>query len=84
VSAPHWFFHGLLDYYKVKLQHQNPNGIEHLATFIALCAGYLGIRPYFNLWRYFFTVALLKTKGKHGRPDHHLPVGCGGVHLRNN
>jgi hypothetical protein len=49
-----------------------------------LCEGYLGIGPYFDLWRYFFAVALLKTKGKHGWSDHHWAVGCAGIHQRNN
>ena len=29
-----------------------------MAVFIALCEGFLGISPHFNLWRYFFTVNL--------------------------
>jgi hypothetical protein len=40
-------------------------------AFITLCEGYLGIRLHFNLWRYFFVITLLKTKGKHGQPDRH-------------
>ena len=51
-------FSGVLHYYKIELQHLNPNGIQHMATFIALCKGFLGIRPYFDLWRYFFAITL--------------------------
>jgi hypothetical protein len=29
-------------------------------AFIALCKGYLGIEPHFELWRYFFSITLLK------------------------
>ena len=29
-----------------------------MAAFIVLCKGFLGISPYFNLWRYFFVVSL--------------------------
>ena len=54
----HRFLQGLLHYYKIKLQHLNPNGIQHMAAFIALCKGFLGISPHFNLWRYFFVVTL--------------------------
>ena len=35
-SPPHRFLRGLLDYYKIELQHMNPNGIQHLAAFAAL------------------------------------------------
>ena len=29
-----------------------------MVAFVALCEGFLGIRPHFDLWRYFFTVNL--------------------------
>ena len=29
-----------------------------MATFIALCEGFLGIYPHFDLWRYFFAITL--------------------------
>jgi hypothetical protein len=37
----------------------NPNGIQHITTFVALCESYLGVELNFNLWRYFFCVELL-------------------------
>ena len=60
----HKFLRGLLHYYKVELQHLTPNGVQHIATFIALCEGFLGISPQFDLWRYFFAVNLLKKREK--------------------
>ena len=42
-------FWGLLHYYKVELQHLTPNGVQHIAMFIALCEGFLGISPHFDL-----------------------------------
>ena len=33
----HKFLWGLLDYYQVELQHLTPNGIQHIAAFVALC-----------------------------------------------
>ena len=54
----HRFLRGLLHFYKIELQHLNPNGIQHMAAFVALCEGFLGISPHFNLWRYFFTITL--------------------------
>jgi hypothetical protein len=58
MSPPHRFFQGLLHHYKIELQHLNPNGIQHIATFVMLCKGYLGIEPHFELWRYFFSITL--------------------------
>ena len=59
-TPAHKFLRGLLDYYKVELQHLTPNGVQHIAAFIALCEGFLGISPHFDLWRYFFAINLLK------------------------
>jgi hypothetical protein len=47
--SPHKFLHGLLHHYGIELQHLNPNGIQHIFFFIALCEGYLGIEPHFEL-----------------------------------
>ena len=76
----HRFLRGLLDYYQVELQHLTPNGVEHMAVFVALCEGFLGIDPHFNLWWHFFTISLSKRKirGK----DVSVPMGCASIHLR--
>ena len=29
-----------------------------MVAFIALCKGFLGINPHFDLWRYFFAITL--------------------------
>ena len=58
----HKFLRGLLDYYKVELQHLTPNGVQTIAAFVALCEGFLGISPHFDLWRYLFAVNLLKKR----------------------
>ena len=44
------------------MQHLTPNGIQHIAAFIALCEGFLGISPHFDLWRYLFAVNLVKRR----------------------
>ena len=59
---PHPFFWGLLHHYQIELQHLNPNGMSHIMAFIAMCEGYLGIEPHFELWRYFFSVSLIKKE----------------------
>jgi hypothetical protein len=58
----HPFFCGLLYYYYwLELCHLNLNSILHIAIFIHLCVAYLGITPYFNLFRYFFWVKPLRV-----------------------
>jgi hypothetical protein len=68
----------MLFYYKIELQHLNPNRIQHMVAFVVLCEGFLGIRPYFNLWRYFFAVNIQKKRDK-GRPELHMPMGCANI-----
>ena len=63
-TPAHKFLRGLLDYYKVELQHLTPNGVQHIAAFVALCEGFLGISLHFDLWQYFFAVTLLKKREK--------------------
>ena len=48
-TPTHKFLWGLLHYYKVELQHLTPNGVRHIAAFVALCEGFLGISPHFDL-----------------------------------
>ena len=76
----HRFLRGLLDYYQVELQHLTPNGVQHMAAFVALCEGFLGIDPHFDLWWHFFTVSL--SKRKIGGRDVSVPMGCASIHLR--
>jgi len=47
-------------------------------VFITLCEGYLGIKPHFELWRYFFSISLQKNKKR----DVPVPMGCASIHLR--
>ena len=53
-----------------------------MAAFVALCEGFLGIDPHFDLWWHLFAVNLLKKRV--GKQELHAPVGCAGIHLRNN
>ena len=78
----HKFLQGLLDYYQVELQHLNPNGVQHIAAFVAQCEGLRGISPHFDLWRYFFAVNL--SKKRVGKQELSMPMGCASIHQRNN
>ena len=55
-----------------------------MAAFVALCEGFLGIIPHFDLWRHFFAVTLQKKREKSGRQELHRSMGCASIHLRNN
>ena len=79
VTPAHRFLQGLLHYYKIEVQHLNPNGIQHMAALVALCERFLGISPHFDLWRYFFTVGLQRKREKGGRQELHMPMGCAGI-----
>ena len=81
-TPAHKFLRGLLDYYKVELQHLTPNGVQHIAAFVALCEGFLGISPHFDLWQYFFAVNL--SKKRVGKQELSVVIGCASIHLRNN
>lgn len=65
------FFCVMLGLYCVELQHLNPNGVLKVSTFVALCKGFVGIRPYVNLHRQFFAASLKME-----------PIGSCGIHLR--
>jgi hypothetical protein len=50
------FFRGLLDHYKIKLVHLNPNSVLQIVIFIHLCEAFLGIPHNFSLFKnYFFS-----------------------------
>ena len=54
---------GLLLHYGVELQHLNPNGIQHVVAFVALCEGFAGVPPHWDLWTYFFRATIIKRTG---------------------
>ena len=56
----HAFPHGLIDYYRISLCNLSPNSILQVSIFIHFCEAYLGILPYFDLFRHFFC---LKARG---------------------
>ena len=65
----------------MELQHLNPNGILHMAAFIALCKGFMGISQHFDLWRYFFAINLQKKREKGDRQELHMPMGYASIQL---
>jgi hypothetical protein len=60
------FFHGLLHHYGIEMQNLNPNLILQITVFITLCEGYLGIRPNFALWKYYFCATVFLKSVRRG------------------
>ncbi len=54
VPASH-FMRALLHHYGVELQNFNPNSIAQAAIFMAVCEGFLGIDPHWDLWTHLFS-----------------------------
>jgi hypothetical protein len=48
------FLWALPSWYEVELHNFNPNSIAQEAIFAAICEGYLGIPPHWNLWLHLF------------------------------
>jgi hypothetical protein len=50
------FMRALLHYYRVELHNLNPNSIAQATIFAAVCEGFLGIDPHWDLWTHLFSV----------------------------
>jgi hypothetical protein len=73
------FMRALLHYYGVELHNFNPNSIAQAAIFTAVCEGFLGIDPHWDLWTHLFSAELFAstTEAKKVR----MAVRCGGCTL---
>jgi hypothetical protein len=49
------FMRALPHYYGVELHNFNPNSITQAAIFVAVCEGFLGIDPHWDLWTHLFS-----------------------------
>jgi hypothetical protein len=64
---PSHFMQALLHYYKVELHHLTPNSISQAAIFAAVCEGYLGMEPHWNMWLHLFRAEhFAKKAGERG------------------
>jgi hypothetical protein len=52
------FMRALLHYYGVELHNLNPNSIPQAAIFAAVCEGFLGIDPHWDMWIHLFSAEL--------------------------
>jgi hypothetical protein len=52
------FMRAILHVYGVELHNLSPNSISQAAIFAAVCEGYLGIDPHWDLWTHLFSAKL--------------------------
>ena len=51
----HWFVRGLLNEWRLELQHLNPTGVLHITGLITVYEAFLGMEPHVDFfWRLFF------------------------------
>jgi hypothetical protein len=55
------FMLAILHNYGVELHNLSPNSISQAAIFAAVCEGYLGIDPHWDLWTHFFSTELFAS-----------------------
>jgi hypothetical protein len=55
------FMRAILHVYGVELHNLSPNSISQAAIFAAVCEGYLGIDPHWDLWTHFFSAELFAS-----------------------
>jgi hypothetical protein len=60
VPASH-FMRAILHVYGVELPNLSPNSIAQAAIFVAVCEGFLGIAPHWDLWTHLFSVELFAS-----------------------
>jgi hypothetical protein len=55
------FMRAILHVYGVELHNLSPNSIAQAAIFAAVCEGFLGIAPHWDLWTHLFSVELFAS-----------------------
>ena len=51
----HWFLHGLLNEWGLKLQYLNLTGVLHIVGFVTVYEAFLRMEPHMDLFRWIFT-----------------------------
>jgi hypothetical protein len=55
------FMRAILHHYGVELHNLSPNSMSQAAIFVAVCEGYLGIAPHWDLWTHLFFAELFAS-----------------------
>jgi hypothetical protein len=69
-------------YYGVELHNFNLNSIAQAAIFTAVCEGYLGIEPHWDLWLHLFQAEAFSLPSKVKRVCHVVRAGGCTLQLR--
>jgi hypothetical protein len=70
------FIRGVLFSYRLQLQHLNPNSIQQMAAFEAMCEGFLGIGAHWHLFQYFFRFTSLREGSRAAT------IGCANLRMK--
>ena len=62
-SPPSHFMRALCHNYGMELQHLSPNAITAAVVFAAVCEGYLGVMPHWELWLHLYRGKLFRAPG---------------------
>jgi hypothetical protein len=73
------FMRALLHYHEVELHNFNPNSIAQAAIFVAVCEGFLGIDPHWDLWTHLFSAEFFAASTDVKKV--HMAVRAGGCTL---
>jgi hypothetical protein len=79
VPASH-FMRAILHVYGVELHNLSPNSISQAAIFAAVCEGYLGIAPHWDLWTHLFSAEFFASPA--GERRVRMAVRAGGCILQ--
>jgi len=78
-SPPSHFMRALSHHYGVELHHFSPNAITAVAFFAAVCEGYMGKMPHWDLWLHLYRGELFNTPS--GTTGVRKPVRAGCLNL---
>ena len=70
------FMWALCHHYGVELQHFSPNAISAVAIFAAVCEGYLGVMPHWDLLLHLYRGELFRAPGGATGVRKPVRVGC--------
>jgi len=62
-APPSRFMRALCHHYGVELQHFSLNTVTAIAVFAAVCEGYLGMMPHWDLWLHLYRGELFNAPG---------------------
>ena len=78
-APPSRFMRALCHHYGVELQHFSPNAVTAAAVFAAVCEGYLGMMPHWDLWLHLYRGELFNAPS--GTTGVRKPVRAGCLNL---